>query len=180
MPPPESLLLSSHLPTFVDAAPPPRRSMCTTPALCPGRLKFSYRHVYRPSLCLEQPKCTATIVAYCQDTTTLFSIFLPPLRPFLVVATLHEQQEALVPVFVETLRFSSISWRPEARSFTRRIILESTYAFYICLLYVDITKTLFTSFVFYSTRIRDKSRDRFHKQSFSLFFCAILVCFMFV
>lgn len=56
------------LPSSLPPSPPRRRLLdaparITPPTLCSNRLKFSYRHVYRPSLCLEQVKCTATVVA---------------------------------------------------------------------------------------------------------------------
>lgn len=70
--------LSPPLPSSLPPSPPRRRLLdaparITPPTLCSNRLKFSYRHVYRPSLCLEQVKCTATVVA--PGSTMLFSTF---------------------------------------------------------------------------------------------------------
>lgn len=60
--PPEPLSATTiHLPP--SPTPPPRRSRAT-PTLRSSRLKFSYRHVYRSSLCLEQVKCTATVAPF--------------------------------------------------------------------------------------------------------------------
>lgn len=72
VPPPELLSTTTiHLPP--SPTPPPRRSRAP-PTLRSSRLKFSYRHVYRPSLCFEQVKCTATVVA----SSFRHAIFLLP------------------------------------------------------------------------------------------------------
>lgn len=90
------------LPSSLPPSPPRRRLLdaparITPPTLCSNRLKFSYRHVYRPSLCLEQVKCTATVVA--PASTMLFSTFRRhccagrvagrPRRPFLFLHPLE-------------------------------------------------------------------------------------------
>jgi len=89
---PSSLLPSPLRRRLLDA---PAR--ITPPTLCSNRLKFSYRYVYRPSLCLEQVKCTATVVA--PASTMLFSTFRRhccagrvagrPRRPFLFLRPLE-------------------------------------------------------------------------------------------
>lgn len=102
------------LPSSLPPSPPRRRLLdaparITPPTLCSDRLKFSYRHVYRPSLCLEQVKCTATGFYYA-------ILHLP--SPLLRRESGREASTSVsLPSPFGIFQFSSVSQRREAAKY---------------------------------------------------------------